>query len=50
MDEPLGRAIGNSIELIEAIEFLKGRIQNSDLEDLIYNIGSVALIQLKRYD
>lgn len=50
MDEPLGRAIGNSIELIEAIEFLKGRIQNSDLADLIYNIGAVALIQLKRYD
>ncbi len=50
MDEPIGRAIGNSIEVIEAIEFLKGKIQNSDLAEIIYEIGSVTLLQLKRYD
>lgn len=50
MDEPLGRAIGNSIEVIEAIEFLKGKIQTSDLAELVYEIGAVTLMQLKRYD
>lgn len=50
MDEPLGRAIGNSIEVIEAIEFLKGRIQDSDLAELVYEISAIALMQFKRYD
>lgn len=49
MDEPLGRAIGNSVEVIEAIEFLKGRNQTSDLADLTYEFAAIALISLKRY-
>ncbi len=50
MDEPLGRSIGNAIEVIEAIEFLKGKNQESDLADLTYEFAAIALINLKRYD
>lgn len=50
VDEPIGRAVGNAIEVIEAIEFLKGRIQDSDLAYLTYEFGAVALMQLKRYE
>lgn len=50
MDEPLGRAIGNSVEIIEAIEFLKGNLANSDLAELVYEICATALILLKKYN
>ena len=50
MDEPLGRAIGNSIEVIEAIEFLKGNIQTGDLAELSYEFAAIALVSLKRYE
>jgi len=46
MEEPLGRAIGNSIEVIESIEFLKGNIKTGDLADLTYSFASIALVQL----
>ena len=45
MEEPLGRAIGNSIEVIESIEFLKGNTQG-DLTDLTYEFGAIALKQV----
>lgn len=44
MEEPLGRAIGNSIEVIESIEFLKGKT-SGDLTDLTYDIAQIALLQ-----
>ena len=50
MEEPLGRAIGNSLEVIEAIEFLKGKLQNSDLAQLTYYFGSVILVKTGMYD
>ena len=50
MEEPLGRAIGNSIEIIESIEFLKGNIENSDIADLTYSFASIALLQLGMYN
>lgn len=49
MEEPLGRAIGNSVEVIEAIEFLKGHTQG-DLTDLTYDFGAIALMQLGKFD
>lgn len=42
MDEPLGNAVGNSIEVIEAIEALKGN-GPKDLMELSYTISSIML-------
>ena len=46
MDEPLGSAVGNSLEVIEAIETLKGR-GPADFTDLCYNICSEFLMVSK---
>ena len=50
MEDPLGRAVGNSLEIIESIEFLKGNIQNGDVADLTYSFASIALLQLGIFD
>lgn len=49
MEEPLGCAIGNSLEVIESIEFLKGRTKG-DLTDLTYEFGAIALVQVGKFD
>ncbi len=49
MDEPLGRAVGNSLEIIEAIEFLKGNITEGDIAELTYDIAALSLVQLEKY-
>lgn len=49
MEEPLGRAIGNSIEVIESIEFLKGGNCGTDLCELTYDFGAIALLQLGKF-
>ena len=46
MDEPLGVAVGNSLEVIEAIDTLKGK-GPKDFTDLCYNIVSEFLIVSK---
>lgn len=50
MEEPLGRTVGNSLEVIEAIEFLKGNLEDSDIADLTYKFASHALVQIGKYD
>lgn len=50
MEQPLGRAIGNSLEVIEAIEFLKGRIETGDLAELTYYFASSTLVFLDMYE
>lgn len=50
MEEPLGRAVGNSVEIIESIEFLKGNIKTGDVADLTYSFASIALLQLGMFD
>ena len=50
MEEPLGRAIGNSIEIIESIEFLKGNIKTGDIADLTYSFASIALLKLGLFE
>ena len=50
MQEPLGRAIGNSLEIIESIEFLKGNIKTGDIADLTYSFASLALLQLGKFE
>ncbi len=49
MDEPLGRAVGNSLEIIEAIEFLKGGITEGDIAELTYDFAALSLVQLGKY-
>ncbi len=39
MDEPLGYNVGNSLEIIEAIDFLKGNMPE-DVEQVILTLGS----------
>ena len=50
MEEPLGRAVGNSLEIIESIEFLKGNIKTGDVAELTYSFASIALLQLGLYE
>ena len=50
MEEPLGRAVGNSLEIIESIEFLKGNIKTGDIADLTYSFAAIALMQVGLYD
>ena len=49
MQEPLGRAVGNSLEIIESIEFLKGNITTGDIAELTYAFAAIALIKLGQY-
>ena len=48
MDEPLGRAVGNAVEIIECIELLKGRAPG-DLTSLVVTIAARLLVLSGRY-
>lgn len=50
MEEPLGRAVGNSLEIIESIEFLKGNIKSGDIADLTYSFAAIALLKLGMFE
>lgn len=39
MEQPLGRNIGNSLEVIEAVEFLKGNMEE-DVKEVVLELGS----------
>ena len=39
MEEPLGKNVGNSLEVIEAVEFLKANMQD-DVKEVILELGS----------
>lgn len=45
MEQPLGRAVGNAIEVIESVEFLKGNM-TSDIKELTYEMAALTLCQL----
>ncbi|MCP4632898.1 MAG: thymidine phosphorylase [candidate division Zixibacteria bacterium] len=43
MSQPLGNAVGNSLEVIEVIEYLKGN-RPADLDEVVINLGIQMLI------
>ena len=43
MDEPVGYAVGNQLEIIESIKALKGDMPK-DVEEIVYGLGSQILI------
>jgi len=45
MNEPLGRAIGNSLEIIETIEFLKGN-SCTDLAEITYKLAAISVLKM----
>lgn len=49
MEEPLGRAVGNSVEIIESIEFLKGNIVTGDIAELTYDFAALALVLVGKF-
>jgi len=49
MSQPLGRNIGNAIEVLEAQDFLQGNIDYTpDLKELIYKLACVILISYNK--
>ena len=48
MEEPLGLCVGNSIEIIESIEFLKGNMAK-DVREVTFKIASLALTNTGRF-
>ncbi len=45
MNEPLGRAVGNSVEVIESCEFLKGNLKEGEVYELTYELAILTLMQ-----
>lgn len=46
MNEPLGRAVGNSLEIIETIDFLKGKTC-ADLDEITCKLAAISLLKME---
>lgn len=42
MEEPLGRFVGNNLEIKESVEFLNGKMEK-DVKEVVFEIGSIML-------
>jgi len=49
MEQPLGRAIGNSVEVIESIETLKNKGPD-DLKEICLYLAALSLVKAKKFD
>ena len=49
MDQPLGRAVGNRIEVLEILRLLEGSADYPDLREVIVALGSVELVLAERF-
>ena len=49
MDEPLGTCVGNSVEVIESIDFLKGK-SNQALKELTFKLAAISLMSVGRFN
>lgn len=48
MEQPLGRAVGNSLEIIEVIEFLKGNME-PDLKEITFALAKTAFEKANKF-
>ena len=48
MNEPVGYAVGNTLEIIEAIDILKGKAMPKDVENIITELGANMLLLAKK--
>lgn len=50
MEEPLGHAVGNSLEVQEAVSFLKGETTANDIKELTLKLAALAMVEAKKAD
>ncbi len=50
MNVPLGSCIGNSLEVLEAIQILKGEETHNNLVDLCYELSSIMVSMIRNID
>ena len=48
MDEPIGYAVGNTLEVIEAIDILKNKYISKDVKNIIEELGANMLVLAKK--
>ena len=50
MNEPVGHAVGNTLEVIEAINILKGKEMPKDIKNIIEELGANMLMLAKKVE
>lgn len=50
MDEPIGHAVGNALEIFEVVDILKGRYLQDDIKHIICELGANMLMLANKVD